>query len=99
MPQSHTTDLKPMPHDNKNATKVKQPTISSSARWLQNYKDTKYYLTKQGPNTKPLYPKKLNLGCVQYIVSEMATEKAHFPVHLHFLQIFPYCHAWLIIFH
>ena len=64
MPQLQTTDQfnalhrrgaeHQQPHGNKNTIKVKHPTLPSSARQMQNQKDTKYCGTKQGPNTKAL---------------------------------------------
>ena len=32
--------------------KVNQPVLSSPSKWLQNLKDIKYWITKQGPKTE-----------------------------------------------
>ena len=38
--------------DTRRTVKIKRPALSSPSRLLQNYKDTKYSITKQGPNTE-----------------------------------------------
>ena len=95
MPQSQTTD--PCHHEEEAQNTNSQPKQNNKLSLPQRddckiRKDTKYYKDQ----TQNPYIQKFEYRLCPIYSFKMATEMAHFPVHVHFLiseQIFPYCHA------